>query len=541
MIKYLLLCIFSAIFLIQPVNAEVDAEGHCTEDADCPGTYCQSDPEALTTFADKYCAIKKLENGETCSKDIECQSEKCFSSGIKNLCALPCTNDADCPGTYCISLNPSNTYCAIKKLENDEKCKEDNQCKSGKCLFLGADPNLGTKIYKCASPAPSTPIKNWAPIAPTIEIKIPTLQPFTTAGMEQPDAEGNIYIPFIGQYIVGIYKWAVLVAGIIATIMIILGGFTYFTSGGDATRAGQGKERITSAIFGLILLLGSYLLLYLLNPDLVQFKSLKIKVIEREDLAINPEIMKDPIDSPPCTGPNSPSKPSGIGDITYLGQLDNLACGTRDLSKIKYIVIHEGGKSTASTVNIFKQRQVSSHYSIDRDGKIFILVGEEKRARHAGPTNAYSIGIDLSHAQDCPGAGPSPKCAYTDEMIASLNKLINSIANRTGIGIVKSDQSVIGHCQVEGTTHTDPRNLDWSKLGLNNAAHYEDGNNLASKCKIIFNAATAQQAKQATKQSSGLTGCCTLPGDTTMSDTFEQDCTNLFGGTKWDQGNCPNP
>lgn len=459
-----------------------------------------------------------------------------------------CYSDADCPTT------PTNLFCdggfedgndtinigivykdCVPQLENNKPCNRERQCKTNFC----GSAQGGEK--QCMEPDTGAGYLKFAPIKPILEIKIPTLQPFTTEGLEKPDAEGNIYFPFIGQYIVGIYKWLLLIAGIVATIMIILGGFTYLTSGGNATRAGEGKERIGSAIFGLILLLGSYMLLYLINPGLVEFRSLKIKIMETSDLADNPEAMKDPIDSPPCTGPSNPSKPSGSGDIFYLGQLDNLACGTRDLSKIKYIVIHEGGKTTASTVNIFKQREVSSHYSIDQDGNTFQLVGEEKRARHAGPINAYSIGIDLSHTKNCPGSGPSPNCTYPDEMIVSLNKLINSILNRTGIGVVKSDQSIIGHCQVEGTTHTDPRNLDWSKLGLNNAAHYKNGNDLTSDCKIIFNAAAAKQAKQAAKQSSGSIGCCALSDNTTMPNTFEQDCTNLFQGTKWDQGDCPNP
>ncbi|MBI5022738.1 MAG: N-acetylmuramoyl-L-alanine amidase [Candidatus Magasanikbacteria bacterium] len=451
-----------------------------------------------------------------------------------------CNQDTDCPtNKFCeggldkdSTIVANYSYDCVPQLENNKICNRPRQCKTNFC----GSAQGGEK--QCMEPETNAGYLKFAPIAPKLEIKIPTLLPFTTKGLEKPDDQGNIYFPFIGQYIVGIYKWMLLVAGIIATIMIILGGFTYLTSGGNATQAGAGKERIGSAIFGLILLLGSYMLLYLINPGLVEFRSLKIKIMETADLADDPKVMKDPIDSPSCTGPNSPSKSSGIGDITYLGQLDNLACGTRDLSKIKYIVIHEGGKTTASTVNIFKQRGVSSHYSIDQDGKIYQLVGEEKRAWHAGPINAYSIGIDLSHTKNCPGSGPSPNCTYTDEMIASLNKLINSIINRTGIGVVKSDQSIIGHCQVEGTTHTDPRNLDWSKLGLNNAAHYKNGNDLASKCKIVFNAAAAKQTKQ-TKESSE--GCCTLSDNATLPNTFEPDCSTLFNGINWSKGDCPNP
>ena len=75
------------------------------------------------------------------------------------------------------------------------------------------------------------------------------------------------------------------------------------------------------------------------------------------------------------------------------------------------------------------------------------------------------------------------------------------------------------------------------KLGLNNAEHYENGNNLASKCKIIFNASTAQQAKQ-TKQSAPV-GCCTISGNATMPNTTENSCTTDFGGIGWIEGQCP--
>ncbi|HBV58058.1 MAG TPA: hypothetical protein DEB73_02230 [Candidatus Magasanikbacteria bacterium] len=163
----------------------------------------------------------------------------------------------------------------MPKFEIGKECNKNEQCLSNYCSVGQGNEK------KCMEQETNAGYLKFAPIAPTLEIKIPTLQPFTTEGLEKPDAEGNIYFPFIGQYIVGIYKWMLLVAGIIATIMIILGGFTYLTSGGNATQAGAGKERITSAIFGLILLLGSYMLLYLINPGLVEFRSLKIKVIER--------------------------------------------------------------------------------------------------------------------------------------------------------------------------------------------------------------------------------------------------------------------
>jgi hypothetical protein len=202
-----------------------------------------------------------------------------------------CNQDTDCPtNQFCEDgLDKDSTIVAnyshdcVPQLENNKACNRSRQCKTNFCGYAQG----GAK--QCMEPDTGAGYLKFAPIAPTLEIKIPTLQPFTTEGLEKPDAEGNIYFPFIGQYIVGIYKWMLLIAGIVATIMIILGGFTYLTSGGNATQAGQGKERITNAIFGLILLLGSYMLLYLINPGLVEFRSLKIKVVEREDLKMPPE------------------------------------------------------------------------------------------------------------------------------------------------------------------------------------------------------------------------------------------------------------
>lgn len=49
--------------------------------------------------------------------------------------------------------------------------------------------------------------------------------------------------------------------GIVLLIMLLLGGFKYITSGGDPKAAEGAKNTITYAIVGLVLLVGSYILL----------------------------------------------------------------------------------------------------------------------------------------------------------------------------------------------------------------------------------------------------------------------------------------
>lgn len=65
-------------------------------------------------------------------------------------------------------------------------------------------------------------------------------------------------------------------AGIVLFIMLIVGGFNYITSGGNPQQAEAAKKTITFAIFGIILLVISFLILRLIyqftGVDVTQFK-----------------------------------------------------------------------------------------------------------------------------------------------------------------------------------------------------------------------------------------------------------------------------
>jgi len=76
------------------------------------------------------------------------------------------------------------------------------------------------------------------------------------------------------SYLKAIYKFGLGAIGISAMFMIVIGGFTYLTSAGNNAQTSKAKEIITDAIAGLILALVSYLLLYTINPDLVNFNSI---------------------------------------------------------------------------------------------------------------------------------------------------------------------------------------------------------------------------------------------------------------------------
>jgi len=72
----------------------------------------------------------------------------------------------------------------------------------------------------------------------------------------------------LGNYFNLLFRLLIGIAGVLAVIMIVLGGIQYMMEESILAK-GEAKKRITSAILGLILALGAYAILFTLNPNLV--------------------------------------------------------------------------------------------------------------------------------------------------------------------------------------------------------------------------------------------------------------------------------
>jgi len=339
---------------------------------------------------------------------------------------------------------------------------------------------------------------------------------------ESNSAEGRfLYIPFLGEYIGAIYKWLVAAISILAVIMIIVAGVQRMMAGGASDKISASNKRIIQAITGLIVAVTSYTLLLAINPSLVEFKSLKIQIVTGVALSevVPPDFKTgkltsdegdaskassaDPVATKSDNCKTSQSVPSGIGNTSLLGQLDCHSFRSRELADIPYIILHEGGSTAARTVKAWKNgyngggAPISSHYYVERDGSIYQILDEKKVAHHTpgGNWNQASIGIDLQI--NVPGDRSTTQCfigaktgkyktysgkekttkkvanaaeaiekcgiSYTDAQYSSLNTLINSISDRTGVA--KTGEFVRAHCNT-AANHADPRNLHWSRLGM---------------------------------------------------------------------------
>ena len=77
----------------------------------------------------------------------------------------------------------------------------------------------------------------------------------------------------LSDYLPGAFNLAIGIGAVLAFIMITYGGFLYATS--DAiTGKSEGREKIENAIWGLILVIGAWAILYTINPKILDFSLL---------------------------------------------------------------------------------------------------------------------------------------------------------------------------------------------------------------------------------------------------------------------------
>ncbi|MEI7741414.1 MAG: pilin [bacterium] len=95
---------------------------------------------------------------------------------------------------------------------------------------------------------------------------------------------GKKTVADLPAYLGLLYKWFVGAAMVIAAFMITLGGFQYVMAGGVPSMADQGKKRIKNSLIGLVLAIGSYVLLNTINPAYTVLKLPDIQKIENVNL-----------------------------------------------------------------------------------------------------------------------------------------------------------------------------------------------------------------------------------------------------------------
>ncbi len=68
----------------------------------------------------------------------------------------------------------------------------------------------------------------------------------------------------------GLFQLSISIGAILAVVMIAVGGIEYMGSDAISSKS-AGRERMFNAVLGLVLILGTYVILNTLNPNLLSF------------------------------------------------------------------------------------------------------------------------------------------------------------------------------------------------------------------------------------------------------------------------------
>ncbi len=84
--------------------------------------------------------------------------------------------------------------------------------------------------------------------------------------MDLKDLAPSTSITSISTLVNILLKNALTIAGVICLVLLILGGFSFIVSaGGDAKAKEKGKNTITSALTGLILIIAAYWIIQIIE------------------------------------------------------------------------------------------------------------------------------------------------------------------------------------------------------------------------------------------------------------------------------------
>lgn len=87
-----------------------------------------------------------------------------------------------------------------------------------------------------------------------------------------------------GEFIQYMYSYGIKIAALLAVIVIIIAGVQWLTSGGSTDKISSARKRIGGALMGLFLVGTSYIILYTVNPFIVNFRPPQAWLINKQSL-----------------------------------------------------------------------------------------------------------------------------------------------------------------------------------------------------------------------------------------------------------------
>ncbi len=226
----------------------------------------------------------------------------------------------------------------------------------------------------------------------------------------------------IADYLKVVFKLLIGIAGILSVVMIVIGGIQYMSAEAINSKE-DGRSRIKNAILGLILALGSWIILNTINPDLL---SLNIGITPADPLIVTLE----------STAQDTPQVP--IGGLVCKKFTNGANWPTPDINALNLqdAVIRADLATKGVTVNAANCQKVGSQHCTSLDGfktdKILSLLSKCPQCKNhitiSGGTECWLH--NASTTAHVPGSG-----VFDAREDPVLNKYITGGKNKAGVDI----------------------------------------------------------------------------------------------------------
>ncbi len=149
-----------------------------------------------------------------------------------------------------------------------DTCSDDEGCQNGYHCDVG---NTNTCIQNPTSSGyRSGSTDNYELLVP-----LPIGNNSLTLGSLPTGSNGTAVSPGLATYIAGMYKLFIALSAVIAVVMIVYGGILYMSTDAIYNKT-EGKTIIIRTLWGLLLIIGSYVILNTINPTLLSLSGTSV-------------------------------------------------------------------------------------------------------------------------------------------------------------------------------------------------------------------------------------------------------------------------
>ena len=201
---------------------------------------------------------------------------------------------------------------------NGQCVSDDTECQTGLTCQSNPTDNGATNICIATTASSKNAVEqaNARIINPldSLQVKIPGLENFSSTDKAgtctTTDGQVNCTMPWIAIYIKALTNYSFSILGLLAAIMLMIGGVIYLASAGNTDRISTAKKYIGGSLTGLLLGFTTFILLNEVNPDLLKLKAITLFSIKHIDVLSDKDYQT-------FTG-SKPIKAMGPEMITYI-------------------------------------------------------------------------------------------------------------------------------------------------------------------------------------------------------------------------------